>query len=224
MGTSEKYQGADPEISVALTLIFSEWEEHFTNKLKDAKTVFPRNTVLSWTIALQKLGMTPLEILIARESSLCGEWYPTSAGSFFKLAQQEILKQYPEIRLAYLKAVNNDYSLHEVTYETARRVGFYFLKSQDERYSWKRWQELYPVVCREHFLGAQFVLPVEDKRQENTKPPAHSEVAEEHMNKIRDLLKKSLEKEDAEKKKSYSTKPHNQEGSGDFKDFGILPA
>ena len=46
-----------------------------------------------------------------------------------------------------------------MVYETARRVGFWGIKSKSETVTYKRWQQLYPQVCYEHASGAYFSLP-----------------------------------------------------------------
>lgn len=195
MQQENRYKDADPDLSLALAQLFSEWEDHFTNKLKDAKSVFGKNVVLSWAVSLQRLGMTPHEFLLARERALQTSWYPTSAADFFDLAQQEIMKQYMDSRLAYMRVANNsaevlaDEDDGGVLYETGRRVDFWMIKSQPEKYSWKRWQEIYPVVCREHFLGKCFVVPTSQRIEENAKPVSDS-VAMAHIEKIKNLLSK----------------------------------
>lgn len=195
-----RYKDADPELSMALAQLFTEWEEHFTNKLKDAKAVFGKNVVLSWAVSLQRLGMTPHEFLLARERALQTSWYPTSAADFFDLAQQEIMKQYLDSRLAYMKVANNsaevlaDEDDGGVLYETGRRVDFWMIKSQPEKYSWRRWQEIYPIVCREHFLGKRFIVPTSQRIEEDKKPVPES-VALAHIEKIKNLLSKDKAKD-----------------------------
>lgn len=190
--TEDRYKDADPELSIALGKLFAEWEEHFTNKLKDAKTLFNKNVVLSWAVSLQRLGMTPCEFLIARDKAVEISWFPTSAADFFELAQKQIMSNYPDMRIAYMRAANNNFDImidndeNSIIYETAKRVDFWLLKSQSERYSWKRWQEVYPTVCREHFLGKRFMLPKAQAIAPS--PPAPPEVSSAYLNKIKSLL------------------------------------
>lgn len=139
--------------------MFEDWKKIYGAKLQDRQELDVRTTEL-WAIALQQLKITPKEFNLCMSKSISLQWPPTAPADFLALGRTETTSPYPEIKDAYNRAANNKFKKHEVIYETARRVGFWNLKTQSEHVSYKAWQEHYPTVCNEHSEGARFTVPV----------------------------------------------------------------
>ena len=116
------------------------------------------DTVEVWAIALTDLKITRTELLTAQKKSMSLEWPPTAPADFLALGRTETASNYPDMRTEYLAAAQGNYK-HEVTLETAKRVGSWELKTQPESISFKAWQKHYPQVCEEHSQGADFKVP-----------------------------------------------------------------
>lgn len=116
------------------------------------------DTAEIWAIALTDLRITGKELAVAQRKSMSLEWPPTAPADFLALGRTETASNYPDMKQAYLAAANGDYK-HEVTLETANRVGTWELKTQPESVSFKAWQKHYPEVCKEHSEGADFKVP-----------------------------------------------------------------
>ena len=144
-------------------------------------------TAQIWAVALADMNMTQDEYYVSYRKSLSLEWLPTTPYDFLMLAREEIIKQYPESRVAYMEAVHRRYP-HEVIYETTQRIGTWELSTKSEKETWAMWKEIYPKVCQEHASGIDFTLPVE-KRLEQVQPkPATAEQADEYLDKIKKML------------------------------------
>lgn len=143
-------------------------------------------TAQAWSVALTDLKMTQKEFALACQKSLSQEWFPTAPFDFLALARKPIEQNYPDMRQAYLNSANQNYP-HAVVYETAKRVGFWELKSQPENQTWKAWQEIYPKVCQEHASGADFTLPM---TQQVTYQPSvvESEKADDYLEQAMKIL------------------------------------
>ena len=115
-------------------------------------------TVEVWAIALTDLQITKKELVTAQRKSMSLEWPPTAPADFLALGRTETASNYPDMRTEYLAAAQGNYK-HEVTLETAKRVGTWELKTQPESISFKAWQKHYPQVCKEHSEGADFKVP-----------------------------------------------------------------
>ena len=116
------------------------------------------DTVEVWAIALTDLQITKKELVTAQRKSMSLEWPPTAPADFLALGRTETASNYPDMRTEYLAAAQGNYK-HEVTLETAKRVGSWELKTQPESISFKAWQKHYPQVCEEHSQGADFKVP-----------------------------------------------------------------
>ena len=116
------------------------------------------DTVTVWHIALNDLGITADEFHSAKRKSLGLQWPPTAPADFLALGRTDTARNYPDMRQEYLAAAQGQYK-HEVTFETANRVGTWELKTQPESVSYKAWQKHYPEVCKEHSQGADFKVP-----------------------------------------------------------------
>ena len=128
----------------------------FRSKMKDED--WDTDTVVVWHIALTDLQMTANEFATAKRKSLGLQWPPTAPADFLALGRTETASNYPDMRSEYLAAAQGSYK-HEVTLETAKRVGTWELKTQPESISYKSWQKYYPEVCKEHSEGADFKVP-----------------------------------------------------------------
>ena len=128
----------------------------FRSKMKDED--WDTDTVVVWHIALTDLQMTANEFATAKRKSLGLQWPPTAPADFLALGRTETASNYPDMRSEYLAAAQGSYK-HEVTLETAKRVGTWELKTQPESISYKSWQKHYPEVCEEHSNGADFKVP-----------------------------------------------------------------
>lgn len=161
----------DSERSINLVIdLFEDWLRMYGSKLKDRQTLDLRTAEL-WTLAIKNSGITLKEFNMAAELSLNLEWPPTAAQDFIKLIKGDSLARYPDIHQAYRDAANCNYSSHEVLYETARRVGFYDIRTKSESVTYKRWQAHYPVVCSEHEQGMVFTLPVGQQIEQKPHEP-----------------------------------------------------
>lgn len=129
----------------------------YGSKLKERQTLDLRTAEL-WTLAIRNSGITLSEFKTAAELSLNLKWPPTAAQDFIELVRGDISSNYPDMRKAYMSAAQGSYK-HEVTLETAKRVGTWNLKTQPESISYKSWQKHYPEVCKEHSEGADFKVP-----------------------------------------------------------------
>ncbi len=146
----------------AIRILFQQWKAWFKNKMKTRDDDFDWSfdMVLVWARYLTKKEITQSEFAAASERSFDEDWMPNNAKEFLALARQPISQNYPDMRQAYMAAANENYS-HQVIFETARRVGFWEIKSQSESVSYKLWQQHYPQVCQEHAQGIEFALPKE---------------------------------------------------------------
>lgn len=145
------------------------------------------DTAMAWAIALTDLNMTEREFAIACQKSLSQEWFPTAPYDFLMLARAETVKQYPEIRAAYVEAAQKRYP-HAVVYETAQRVGTWELSTMPETETWAMWEHIYPKVCQEHASGTEFTLPVAKCIEHVPPTPATAEQADEYLAKIKKML------------------------------------
>lgn len=137
--------------------MFEDWKRVFGAKLQDRQQLDLRTAEL-WSIALQQLKITPNEFKTAMAKSITLEWPPTAPADFLALGRTKTASNYPDMRQEYLAAAQGQYK-HEVTLETAKRVGTWELKTQPESVSFKAWQRYYPEVCKEHSEGADFKVP-----------------------------------------------------------------
>ncbi len=128
----------------------------FRSKMKDED--WDTDTVIVWHIALNDLAITADEFDTAKRKSLGLQWPPTAPADFLTLGRTETGNNYPDMRQEYLAAAQGNYK-HEVTLETANRVGTWELKTQPESISYKAWQKHYPEVCKEHSEGKSFKVP-----------------------------------------------------------------
>ncbi|NYR09581.1 hypothetical protein [Psychrobacter sp. BI730] len=130
------------------------------------------DTVEVWAIALTDLKITRTELFTAQRKSMSLEWPPTAPADFLALGRTETANNYPDMRQEYLAAAQGNYK-HEVTLETANRVGEWQIKTQPESISYKSWQKHYPEVCKEHSEGADFKVP-ETHRVEHSHTPVQA--------------------------------------------------
>lgn len=135
--------------------LFGEWQLNFGNKAKAAD--YPVQKAILWARVVLHLQPTSDQWQQAKERSILEEWPPSSARDLLALADQNA-SGYPDMREAYLSAATERYS-HAVVYETARRVGFWDIRSRAEAITYRRWQQIYPRVCLGHANGMSFTLP-----------------------------------------------------------------
>lgn len=170
--------------------MFEDWKRVFGSKLKDRQSIDLRTAEL-WSIALQQLKITPAEFKIAMAKSITLQWPPTAPADFLALGRTETAGNYPDMRKAYLAAAQGSYK-HEVTLETAKRVGTWELKTQPESISYKSWQKHYPEVCKEHSEGADFTVPKSHQvAYSHTPVQAGSEVDKQITAKLAELRRMS---------------------------------
>ena len=178
-------QQANPQAVKVLAEMFTIWKSQYKTKMKEG--AWDLLTAQIWAVALADMNMTQDEYYVSYRKSLSLEWLPTTPYDFLMLAREEIIKQYPESRVAYMEAVHRRYP-HEVIYETAQRIGTWELSTKSEKETWAMWKEIYPKVCQEHASGIDFTLPVE-KRLEQVQPkPATAEQADEYLDRIKKML------------------------------------
>lgn len=156
--STETHSQANQERSINLVIdLFEDWLRMYGSKLKERQTLDLRTAEL-WTLAIRNSGITLAEFKTAAELSLNLKWPPTAAQDFIELVKGDVSSNYPDMRKAYMSAAQGNYK-HEVTLETAKRVGTWELKTQPESISYKSWQKHYVDVCKEHSEGADFKVP-----------------------------------------------------------------
>ena len=137
--------------------MFVEWQILYDNKMKAED--WGLETIERWAKILTKLKITKSEFDRAEEAAeLLGGWPIKHPADFLALGRTDIAGNYPDMRQEYLAAAQGSYK-HEVTLETANRVGTWNLKTQPESISYKSWQKHYPEVCKEHSEGKSFKVP-----------------------------------------------------------------
>ena len=137
--------------------MFVEWQILYDNKMKAED--WGLETIERWAKILTKLKITKSEFDRAEEAAeLLGGWPIKHPADFLALGRTETASNYLDMRSEYLAAAQGSYK-HEVTLETAKRVGTWNLKTQPESISYKSWQKHYPEVCKEHSEGADFKVP-----------------------------------------------------------------
>lgn len=154
----EQYQHHNEQLRALtheIVRLFGEWQLNFGNKAKASD--YPVQKAVLWAKVILHLQPTNDQWQQAKERSILEEWPPSSARDLLALTDHSS-HSYPNMRQAYLDAASKRYE-HTVAYETARRVGFWDMRSRAETITYSRWQQLYPKVCYEHATGASFTLP-----------------------------------------------------------------
>ena len=143
-----------------------------------------------WAIHLLEEGVTKEEFEIGARKALREQEYPVERSYTFIKLCRDYGDMFLNVREAYIKASNLVYP-DEVTYETAKRVGFWELRTQAEVVSYKSWQQHYSKVCSEYVSGDRFALPEEKGLEYHNKPASpDSEV----MKQFEELKKRMLGK------------------------------
>lgn len=154
-----KPQAIQAATAKVLTL-FAEFKVEYGDLFEYKKHRFEPSRAREWAVELLESGINAEQYQHGRYQAVKNQKYPTErAFEFIQLCKSLAGNDYPDIRQAYVDAANLKYE-HEVVYESAKRVGFWDMKSQGEHITYKRWQEHYPIVCSEHQQGAKFTIPV----------------------------------------------------------------
>lgn len=156
------------QLIMAIGQLFAQWKLWFKNKMKPSE--WETDTVLIWANYLTAKNITKHEFGLAKSLSIDLDFAPNNAKEFLALARNPIEQNYPEMRQAYLEAANGKY-VNAVTYETAKRIGFWDIKTKSESQTYPRWQQTYPKVCQEHAQGATFTLPKTHRLTDNSHKP-----------------------------------------------------
>lgn len=168
--------------------LFEVWAGNFGAKLQGRQKLDIK-TAETWAVALKLLNASKNEFEQALAISLCLEWPPTAAYDFLALARPDLSKSYQDATAAYRDAANGTYK-HEVVYETARRVGFWELKTKPESVTLKSWLGHYSDVCKEHAQGSQFALPeAQQVTYEHTPVKAGSEADKLISERLKTIIK-----------------------------------
>lgn len=156
-----KYKPEAVQTATARVLkLFAEFKSEYGDLFEYKKHRFEPARAREWAVELLESGINAEQYQNGRYQAVKNQKYPIErAYEFIQLCKQSALDDYPEIRDAYTRAANCKYKKHQVIYETARRVGFWELKTQPESISYKSWQKHYPEVCKEHSEGADFKVP-----------------------------------------------------------------
>ena len=171
--------------------MFVSWKRLFKNKIKDED--WGIDTVFDWAEILTELQITKAEFGKAeRAVKLSGGWPPSHPADFLKLGRTDTAGSYPDMRQEYLAAAQGNYK-HEVTLETAKRVGTWELKTQPESVSYKAWQKHYVEVCEEHSKGADFKVPQTHRVEHSHEPvQAGSEADKRISEKLAELRRMAV--------------------------------
>ena len=154
---TDNHSQPSEQLTSSIAEMFVSWKRLFKNKIKDED--WGIDTVFDWAEILTELQITKAEFGKAeRAVKLSGGWPPSHPADFLKLGRTDTASNYPDMRQEYLAAAQGKYK-HEVTLETAKRVGTWELKTQPESVSYKSWQKHYPEVCKEHSEGKSFKVP-----------------------------------------------------------------
>lgn len=92
-------------------------------------------------------------ILVAETS---GNAWPPSKPEFIALCRAEM--GIPDVSAAY-RAANHCRWIHEVVYETARRIGVYEVRHRTEKQMLPEFERTYAKVCTEWMTGTRFRVP-----------------------------------------------------------------
>ena len=169
LSTETNNQPSD-QLTNSIANMFVEWQILYDNKMKAED--WGLETIERWAKILTKLKITKSEFDRSEEAAeLLGGWPIKHPADFLALGRTDTASNYPDMRAEYLAAAQGQYK-HEVTLETAKRVGTWQLKTQPESTSYKLWQSHYPKVCKEHSEGADFKV----SRDKWIKPPKHEPV------------------------------------------------
>ena len=144
------------QLTKEIVKLFGEWQLNFGHKAPVKN--YPVQKAVLWAKVILHIQPTAEQWRLSKENSLFEEWPPSSARDLLALAPVNN-PCYPDMHQAYIDAAVNQKYTHAVVYETARRLGFWDLKSKSETVTYKRWQQLYPKVCYEDANGANFALP-----------------------------------------------------------------
>lgn len=169
---------------MAIGQMFTQWKLWFKNKLKPSE--WEADTVILWANYLTMKKITKHEFDLAKSLSVDLDFPPNNAKEFLALVRKPIEQNYPNIRQAYMNSANGEYP-HAVIYETAKRVGFWELKTKSENITWKAWQEIYPKVCQEHANGADFTIPVSNQIEQK-RIVADDEFVNQKIKEIKEML------------------------------------
>lgn len=181
---------------MAIGQMFTQWKLWFKNKLKPSE--WEADTVILWANYLTIKNVTKREFDMAKSLSIDLDFPPNNAKEFLALARKPIEQNYPNIRQAYMNSANENYT-HDVVYETAKRVGFWEIKTQAESVTWKAWQQVYPQVCQEHANGAVFKLPVEQQIEHK-----HIVASQEFVDNLLKNMKKGMAVKTKEEAKAWA--------------------
>lgn len=144
------------QLTKEIVKLFGEWQLNFGHKAPVKN--YPVQKAVLWAKVILHIQPTAEQWRLAKENSLFEEWPPSSARDLLALAPVNN-PCYPDMHQAYIDAAVKQKYTHAVVYETARRLGFWDLKSKSETVTYKRWQQLYPKVCYEDANGTNFALP-----------------------------------------------------------------
>ena len=168
--------------------MFELWGTAWGDKLKNNRpSMLTMEVIDIWTVSLVQAQMTQAEFEVALPLSISAEleWPPSD---FLALARGKHTSQFPEAYTGYTQAANGTY-LHPVCYETAVRVGLWRLRSEDARFVYPSWKEVYQIVCNESLAGATHIQPVSHQIENKSQPtPASVAISSDYINKIRLLL------------------------------------
>lgn len=159
--------------------VFAAWKRIFRSKMRDED--WDITTAKIWVLALNQMSVTQNQFEQAKRKSVTLQWPPTAPADFVALAADK----YTDCRQAYLDAANGKY-VDAVTYETAKRVGFWDIKTKAESQTYPRWQQIYPKVCQEHANGAVFELQ-QLRQVEHKHIPADDEFAQNCIQQLKKI-------------------------------------
>lgn len=148
------------QATVVVLQFFSRLREEFGALFDYKEHRYEAHKAKEWAIHLLEEGITKEEFEVGVRKSLREQEYPVERSYTFIKLCRDYSNDFLNVREAYIKASNLSYP-HEVVYETAKRVGFWELRTQPEGVSYKAWQQHYSKVCAEYAKGVRFSLPEE---------------------------------------------------------------
>lgn len=157
----DKYDLESIKIVTAETLkLFAYFKSEYGDLFEYKKHCFEPIRAREWAVEILEAGISADEFYYGRYQAVKKCKYPLErAYEFIELCKQFSNNVYPDVRQSYIDAANLNYR-HEVSYETAKRVGFWDIKTLEQKVTYKKWQKYYPIVCREHSQGAVFHKPL----------------------------------------------------------------
>lgn len=143
--------------------LFFDMKLWFKNRMTTDGLEYSYDEACLWATYLFNKGITQRDFILAKNRLLetaKKDSYPiNNPQEFLNLIKES---EFLTPREAFIVATSDDYNpynYHVVIYETIRRIGEYFLKNDNERYTYPIFRDTYTQVCDEFKQGVVFSYP-----------------------------------------------------------------